>query len=132
MPTCRRRRRQVPQRASPCSTICLQWSYTMVDCECPLLRRGRCGCRRYQFVMHLATLVTSELLRGVRHSGGGHYMSYVRRRAPDALAAMRGESKHPSGPLTDEWLWFSDQHCGAVPVEEVMAAEAYILFYERV
>lgn len=64
------------------------------------------------------------------HSGGGHYMAYVRRRAPNPSAAMRGESI-PSGQLTDEWLWFSDQHCGAVPVEEVMAAEAYILFYER-
>ena len=62
--------------------------------------------------------------------GGGHYMAYVRRRAPDFSTVMQA-SGVPCGPLTDEWLWFSDEHCGAVSVEEVLSAEPYLLFYEK-
>lgn len=50
--------------------------------------------------------------------GGGHYMAYARRR--------RGTS------LTNEWMWFSDQHFGPVDDNEVMNAEPFLLFYQRI
>jgi len=43
--------------------------------------------------------------------GGGHYMAYINQGQGDA------------------WLWFSDQHFGAVTATEALAAEPYLLFY---
>jgi len=50
--------------------------------------------------------------------GGGHYMAYARHR--------QGRT------LTDDWLWFSDQHFGPVSAEEVFNSEPSLIFYERV
>jgi len=64
---------------------------------------------------------TYELCSMVVHDGGmggGHYMAYARHR--------KGKN------LTNDWLWFSDQHFGPVDAEEVFNSEPFLLFYERV
>ncbi len=64
------------------------------------------------------------MLRSVAvHRGGpasGHFVAY--RRGPDAKF----------GENADCWYYASDNHVRRATLEEVLASQAYMLFYERV
>lgn len=56
--------------------------------------------------------------------GGGHYAAYRRVASnPDANDQVRPHGKH--------WLYVSDDHVSQVSEDDVLAAEATLLFYER-
>ena len=68
------------------------------------------------------------------HSGtlsGGHYVAYVRHGAPAPFrfGAGGGELRPPCGK---EWALASDKSVMPTTLADVLAAEAYLLFYERV
>ena len=56
--------------------------------------------------------------------GGGHYVAYTRHTKP----ASDGP---PDRPTEERWAYCSDSSTHWVAVEEVLRAEAYILFYSR-
>ncbi|VDM38115.1 unnamed protein product [Toxocara canis] len=103
-----------------------------------------------------STEVLYSLYGVVSHSGdlsGGHYVAYVRSR-PQSRCAQKfffqaanssQQQSHPSNGNCDdesqssetsqsegEWYYASDTRVSVVPESRVLAAEAYILFYERV
>ena len=56
--------------------------------------------------------------------GGGHYAAYRRVASnPDANDLARPGGKH--------WVYISDDHVSQVSEADVLAAEATLLFYER-
>ena len=61
---------------------------------------------------------------------GGHYVAYTRRWT-DQLAAGTGPATAP-GERTTGWRYCSDSKVYPVDESEVLAAEAYLLFYSRV
>ncbi|CAN0348477.1 unnamed protein product [Lampetra planeri] len=74
----------------------------------------------------------------VEHSGtmrGGHYTAYVKTRPerPQWPAAGPGESGGSGQQQQQEGAWFyvSDSHVRAASLEQVLACQAYLLFYER-
>lgn len=71
-----------------------------------------------------------QLVSVVEHfgrAGGGHYTVY---------RCVRPESSDVSGDCINQnsmrWFGVSDSHVDAVSVEEVLSAEASLLFYERI
>jgi ubiquitin C-terminal hydrolase len=70
----------------------------------------------------------------VVHSGrldGGHYVAYVRYGEPQTFVRpATGEVLEP--PCGSLWAYCSDSHVEQATVEAALAADAYILFYERV
>ncbi|XP_061430737.1 ubiquitin carboxyl-terminal hydrolase 16-like [Lethenteron reissneri] len=73
----------------------------------------------------------------VEHSGtmrGGHYTAYVKTR-PERPAAGPGESSGPGQQQQQQeggaWFYVSDSHVRAASLEQVLACQAYLLFYER-
>lgn len=61
-------------------------------------------------------------------TGSGHYAIY--RRA--ASAAESGNSMRSIGARDRQWLYISDHEVSSVTEEAVFAAEASLLFYERI
>lgn len=71
----------------------------------------------------------------VVHQGGlnsGHYVAYVRKflqaNGDDSTTINKLESPQET---FSKWFYFSDTHFREVTENEVMRAEAYLLFYER-
>jgi ubiquitin carboxyl-terminal hydrolase 30 len=68
-----------------------------------------------------------QLVSVVEHfgrAGGGHYTVY---------RCVRSESSDVSGDEHSmRWFCVSDSHVEAVSVEDVLSAEASLLFYERI
>lgn len=65
-----------------------------------------------------------KLTAVVTHLGdvfSGHFVTY-----------RRSLSKKPGVKFSSRWVCTSDHAVKEVPLEEVLAAEAYMLFYERV
>ncbi|CAN0300160.1 unnamed protein product [Lampetra fluviatilis] len=76
----------------------------------------------------------------VEHSGtmrGGHYTAYVKTRPerPERPAAGPGESggsgQQQQQQQEGAWFYVSDSHVRAASLEQVLACQAYLLFYER-
>ncbi|KFV65492.1 Ubiquitin carboxyl-terminal hydrolase 45, partial [Dryobates pubescens] len=77
----------------------------------------------------------------VEHSGsmrGGHYTAYVKVRTPskkllEQMNATRNVLgfKEAMGASGGQWVYVSDAHVQMVPEARVLAAQAYLLFYER-
>ncbi|KAM1689841.1 hypothetical protein ACFX15_030905 [Malus domestica] len=68
-----------------------------------------------------------QLLGVVEHSGtmrGGHYVAYVR-------GGERSRGKTERENTGHAWYYASDAHVRQVPLDDVLRAEAYILFYEK-
>lgn len=95
------------------------------------------------------TEVLYSLYGVVEHSGsihGGHYVSYVKVRAPleensprwhfipknqkELLNNQLGASEKPEPPA-GKWYYISDSYVSEVTESKVLSAQAYILFYER-
>lgn len=97
------------------------------------------------------TKVLYSLYGVVEHSGsihGGHYVAYIKVRAPLDENSYRwqylpknqkqkndnspkgaiGEPEIPAG----RWFYISDSYVSEVPESKVLAAQAYLLFYERI
>lgn len=69
-----------------------------------------------------------RLVGVVEHSGtmgGGHYVAYVR--------GGGGQRNKEADEKNENWTWYhaSDAYVREVSLQEVLASEAYILFYER-
>jgi len=74
-----------------------------------------------------------RLAAAVVHAGtmaGGHYVAYVRHGAPAPFrfGGAGGELRPPCGGL---WSLASDKSVAPTTLADVLAAEAYLLFYER-
>ena len=68
----------------------------------------------------------------VVHSGtmsGGHYVAYVRYGALEPFAHGSGLLLPPCGA---QWAYASDSSVSHASLADVLACEAYMLFYERV
>ncbi|KAJ8916835.1 hypothetical protein NQ315_005842 [Exocentrus adspersus] len=97
------------------------------------------------------TKVLYSLYGVVEHSGsihGGHYVAYIKVRPPlekssyrwqflpknqkekmaGSLKGALGEPDVPSG----KWYYISDSFVNEIPESKVLAAQAYLLFYERI
>ena len=59
-------------------------------------------------------------------TSSGHYYAYSKAHEPSDASAS------PAGATESGWYGFNDAHVRAVPESEVLAAAAYILFYERI
>ena len=113
----------------------------------------------FQRISSTQSRILYSLYGIVSHSGGmhgGHYVAYVkvRERHPELnrnfLAAVQNDQKAAEQKKTDlnenqvqtedlrftpppgEWFYVSDSHFSKVPQNQVLAKEAYILFYERI
>ncbi|NXC32742.1 UBP30 hydrolase, partial [Campylorhamphus procurvoides] len=69
--------------------------------------------------LYLYRLMAVVVHHGDMHSG--HFVTY--RRSPGPRAALPGPA---------QWLWVSDDSVRRASLQEVLAASAYLLFYERV
>ncbi|KAJ1092925.1 hypothetical protein NDU88_006035 [Pleurodeles waltl] len=74
----------------------------------------------YGFSLYLYRLVAVVVHHGDMHSG--HFVTY--RRSPP--------SPKSSSPLSNQWLWISDDTVRKASLQEVLSSNAYLLFYERV
>ncbi|XP_020371567.1 ubiquitin carboxyl-terminal hydrolase 30 [Rhincodon typus] len=74
----------------------------------------------YASSMYLFRLMSVVVHHGDIHSG--HFVTY--RRSPSA-------SKNPAA-VSNHWLWISDDTVRRASPQEVLASNAYLLFYERV
>lgn len=66
----------------------------------------------------------------VEHSGsmrGGHYVAYVKIRMPSKGPVLKDGATSSSS----QWVYISDTHIQMVDESRVLAAQAYLLFYER-
>ncbi|KAK9272063.1 hypothetical protein L1049_002432 [Liquidambar formosana] len=61
-------------------------------------------------------------------AGSGHYTVYRRMRAESENEDLEGASK----PILEQWFCISDSDVCTVSEEDVLAAEASLLFYERI
>eukprot|EP00731_Ephydatia_muelleri_P031925 Em0023g432a len=81
----------------------------------------------------------------VEHAGGmhgGHYVAYINAKRPesghpsqqkDSTGTSCGVSGHPAPPQrTGDWYYMSDTHVRPASEGEVLKAQAYLLFYERI
>ena len=81
----------------------------------------------------------------VEHAGGmhgGHYVAYINAKRPesghpsqqkDSTGTSCGVSDHPAPPQrTGDWYYMSDTHVRPASEGEVLKAQAYLLFYERI
>ncbi|XP_072116713.1 ubiquitin carboxyl-terminal hydrolase 16 isoform X2 [Mobula birostris] len=86
------------------------------------------------------TNISYSLYGVVEHSGtmrSGHYTAYVKVRAPRKHLSEYALSRRKVPIINAEaprgrWFHVSDTHVKAVPESEVMNAQAYLLFYERI
>ncbi|XP_038670740.1 ubiquitin carboxyl-terminal hydrolase 30-like isoform X1 [Scyliorhinus canicula] len=76
--------------------------------------------RSYATSMYLFRLMSVVVHHGDIHSG--HFVTY--RRSPST-------SKNPA-VVSNQWLWISDDTVRRANTQEVLASNAYLLFYERV
>ena len=56
--------------------------------------------------------------------GGGHYAAYRR-------VASTPDANDQVGPRRKHWVYVSDDHVSQVSEDDVLGAEATLLFYER-
>lgn len=90
--------------------------FMQVDDSCDLVSKEKCLYQLVSVVEHFG------------RAGGGHYTAY---------RCVRMESSDVSGDYYNQqhsmrWFCISDSEVQAVSVEDVLSAEASLLFYERI
>lgn len=101
------------------------WLLYDVLCGVPAMQVNRI-CERGVSKIHLYRLVS--VVEHFGRAGGGHYTVY---RSGKAMA-HKMESQDDSEASTLRWFCISDSDVSVVSENDVLAAEASLLFYERV
>jgi ubiquitin carboxyl-terminal hydrolase 1 len=75
-----------------------------------------------------------QLTAVVEHLGShmsGHFITYRRVRSFHLLASVNAPSSIPNTAINDRWFRVSDQHVEPITLDQVLTAQAYMLFYEQ-